>query len=89
MGSRMLGHNIMKSSRQILAIYLRQQNAFHRAPAVTMQVYLNARHMSVFNEFSKHVKGEVQSNPELQKSIKDLKEKASELKGMTKDLKTR
>lgn len=90
MGSRMLGRNIMRSSKQIFAIYrLRQQSVSHRPSAFTVQSRLNARHMSVFNEFSKRVKGEVKSNPELQKSIKELKEKASELKGMTEDLKTR
>lgn len=90
MGSRMLSRNIMQSSKQIFSIYrLRQQSVSYRPSPFTVQSRFNARHMSVFNEFSKRVKGEVKSNPELQKSIKELKEKASELKGMTEDLKTR
>eukprot|EP00252_Welwitschia_mirabilis_P024706 TRINITY_DN7410_c0_g1_i1.p1 TRINITY_DN7410_c0_g1~~TRINITY_DN7410_c0_g1_i1.p1 ORF type:complete len:168 (+),score=29.99 TRINITY_DN7410_c0_g1_i1:191-694(+) len=47
------------------------------------------RHMSVLNEFSKRIKGELESNPELQKSIKELKEKAEGFKEITEDLKTR
>ncbi|XP_078164298.1 mitochondrial import inner membrane translocase subunit TIM44-2-like isoform X1 [Carex rostrata] len=33
------------------------------------------RHLSVFKEFSKHLKGEANSNPEFQKSVKELNEK--------------
>jgi len=72
MGSRMLGHNIMQSSRQILVIYLQQQNAIHRVPAVTMQGYLNARHTTVFNEFSKHVKEEVKRDSVVIEASEDL-----------------
>eukprot|EP01018_Ginkgo_biloba_P013077 Gb_41429 [translate_table: standard] len=90
MGSRMLGRDSVHLSKQIFLIYrLWQQSSNHHIPIYPAQTHLNARHMSVFNEFSKRVKGEVQSNPELQKSIKELKEKAGELKGMTEDLKVR
>ncbi|TMX02123.1 hypothetical protein EJD97_022609 [Solanum chilense] len=51
--------------------------------------YLGIRHFGVFNEFSKKVKGEVDSNQEFQQSVKVLKEKAEELKGVKEDLKTR
>lgn len=47
------------------------------------------RGFSVFNEFSKKIKGEVNSNPEFQKSVKGLKEKAEELKGIKEELKVR
>ncbi|MCO5602759.1 hypothetical protein L7F22_056897 [Adiantum nelumboides] len=43
------------------------------------------RHMGIFQEFSKRLKGEVKKNPELQKSIQDLKEKAGSLKHRTKE----
>ncbi|KAK4379024.1 hypothetical protein RND71_000886 [Anisodus tanguticus] len=51
--------------------------------------YLGIRHFGVFNELSKKVKGEVDSNQEFQQSVKVLKEKAEELKGVKEDLKTR
>ncbi|KAM3290477.1 mitochondrial import inner membrane translocase subunit TIM44-2 [Capsicum chacoense] len=47
------------------------------------------RHFGVFNEFSKKIKGEVDRNQEFQQSVKVLKEKAEELKGVKEDLKTR
>ncbi|XP_048136553.1 mitochondrial import inner membrane translocase subunit TIM44-2-like isoform X2 [Rhodamnia argentea] len=47
------------------------------------------RRYSVFNEFSKKVKGEASSNPEFQKSVKQLKEKAEELQGVKEELKVR
>ncbi|KAI3447894.1 hypothetical protein Pfo_004559 [Paulownia fortunei] len=47
------------------------------------------REFSAFNEFSKNIKGEVDRNQEFQQSIKEIKEKAEELKGVREDLKTR
>ncbi|XP_073034070.1 mitochondrial import inner membrane translocase subunit TIM44-2-like isoform X1 [Primulina eburnea] len=47
------------------------------------------REFSVFNEFSKKIKGEVDRNQEFQQSIKDFKEKAQELKSVKEDLKAR
>ncbi|XP_071726762.1 mitochondrial import inner membrane translocase subunit TIM44-2-like [Rutidosis leptorrhynchoides] len=47
------------------------------------------REFSVFSEFSKKVKGEVNSNQEFQKTVKELKEKTEELKGVKEDLKVR
>uniref|UniRef100_A0A0D6R7W3 Tim44-like domain-containing protein n=1 Tax=Araucaria cunninghamii TaxID=56994 RepID=A0A0D6R7W3_ARACU len=90
MGSRMLGRNFRGSSRQIFALYRSWHQATNnQTPTFHLQSGLNTRHMSVFNEFSKRVKGEVESNPELQKSIKELKEKAGEIKAITEDLKVR
>ncbi|KAH9300681.1 hypothetical protein KI387_012264, partial [Taxus chinensis] len=90
MASRMLGRDFSHSSRQVLALYRSwHQAAFNRRSVVCIQTRLNARHMSVFSEFSKRFKGEVKSNTELQKSIKELKEKAVEIKSITEDLKVR
>ncbi|XP_059442779.1 mitochondrial import inner membrane translocase subunit TIM44-2-like [Corylus avellana] len=47
------------------------------------------RRFSVFNEFSEKMKGEANRNPEFQQSLKELKEKAEELKGVKEDLKNR
>ncbi|KAM6565140.1 hypothetical protein CsatB_025138 [Cannabis sativa] len=51
--------------------------------------YSGNRQFSVFNEFSKKIKGEVNKNSDFQKSVKDLKEKAEELKGVKEELKVR
>lgn len=45
------------------------------------------RRYGVFNEFSNKVKDETVKNPEFQKSVKELKEKAEELKGVKEGLK--
>nr|CAB3497779.1 unnamed protein product [Digitaria exilis] len=54
--------------------------------AITGYRHLNNRNLSVFNEFSKQLKGEVKSNPEFQKSIKEFGEKLGVVK---EDLKVR
>ncbi|XP_016483375.1 mitochondrial import inner membrane translocase subunit TIM44-2-like [Nicotiana tabacum] len=51
--------------------------------------YVGIRPYTVFNEFSKQVRGEVYRNQEFQRSVKQLKEKAEELKGVKEDFKTR
>ncbi|ONM26344.1 Mitochondrial import inner membrane translocase subunit TIM44-2 [Zea mays] len=48
--------------------------------------HLNNRNLSVFNEFSKQLKGEAKSNPEFQKSMKEFSEKLDVVK---EDLKVR
>ncbi|XP_047336209.1 mitochondrial import inner membrane translocase subunit TIM44-2 isoform X2 [Impatiens glandulifera] len=47
------------------------------------------RQFSVFNEFSKQVKGEATRSDDFQKTVKELKEKAEELKVVKEDLKVR
>ncbi|KAJ7538248.1 hypothetical protein O6H91_11G039600 [Diphasiastrum complanatum] len=43
------------------------------------------RKLSVFQEFSRRLKGEIDSNPELKKSLDELKEKADIMKNRTKE----
>ncbi|KAF5478213.1 hypothetical protein F2P56_004794 [Juglans regia] len=50
---------------------------------------LDNRRFSVFNKFSEKMKGEATRNPEFQQSLKDLKEKTEELKGVKEELKNR
>ncbi|KAJ1290993.1 hypothetical protein BS78_02G285000 [Paspalum vaginatum] len=54
--------------------------------AATGYRHLNNRNLSVFNEFSKQLKGEAKSNPEFQKSMKEFGEKLGVVK---EDLKVR
>ncbi|XP_011100989.1 mitochondrial import inner membrane translocase subunit TIM44-2-like isoform X2 [Sesamum indicum] len=45
------------------------------------------REFSVFDEFFKKIKGEVDRNLEFQQSMREIKEKAEDLKGVNEDLK--
>ncbi|XP_019101290.1 PREDICTED: mitochondrial import inner membrane translocase subunit TIM44-2 [Camelina sativa] len=51
--------------------------------------YASHRRFSVFSDFSKKIRGEAESNPEFQKTVKELKERAEEFKGVKEDLKVR
>lgn len=58
-------------------------------PLISANGYVGNRHFSVFNEFSEKMKGEANRNPEFQKSLKELEEKAEELKRVKEGLKNR
>nr|XP_008382863.2 mitochondrial import inner membrane translocase subunit TIM44-2-like [Malus domestica] len=77
--------------RQPLFLHLtsQQQVSGTRGRLISANGFLGNRRFSVFNEFSKQVKGEATKNPEFQQSVKELKEKAEELKGVKEDLKVR
>ncbi|CAL9223754.1 unnamed protein product [Arabidopsis halleri] len=51
--------------------------------------YSSHRRFSVFSEFSKNISGEADSNSEFQRTVKELKERAEEFKGVKEDLKVR
>lgn len=94
MGSRKLVRDLFLSRRQQL-VHLCIQSQ-HQQQVLKTRVLLvpgsritGFRQFSVLDEFSKKLKGEVERNPELQKSIKNLKEKAGELKGVKDELKVR
>ncbi|KAG8099930.1 hypothetical protein GUJ93_ZPchr0013g37012 [Zizania palustris] len=57
-----------------------------RVQGATGYMHSNNRNLSVFHEFSKHLKGEAKSNPEFQKSMKEFSEKVT---GVKEDLKVR
>ncbi|TQD82268.1 hypothetical protein C1H46_032167 [Malus baccata] len=77
--------------RQPLFLHLtsQQQVSSGRVRLISSNGYLGNRRFSVFNEFSKQFKGEATKNHEFQQSVKELKEKAEELKGVKEDLKVR
>ncbi|KAL7125532.1 hypothetical protein ABFS83_14G123800 [Erythranthe nasuta] len=94
MASRMLARNLYQSKHLFLRHQqlLASQQVTGRWPMpqlVSPNSQLFRREFSVFNEFSKKMKGEVDSNEELKQSIKQIKEKAEELKGVKEDLKIR
>ncbi|KAG7579865.1 Tim44-like domain [Arabidopsis thaliana x Arabidopsis arenosa] len=51
--------------------------------------YSSHRRFSVVSEFSKNISGEADSNPEFQRTVKELKERVEEFKGVKEDLKAR
>ncbi|KAK4281289.1 hypothetical protein QN277_012805 [Acacia crassicarpa] len=87
MASRKLFRDILWSERSHF-IQLTSHQASSRRLRLLSQCS-SLRRYSVFNEFSKKMKGEAESNPEFRQSVKELKEKAEELKGVKEDLKAR
>ncbi|KAF9600672.1 hypothetical protein IFM89_011343 [Coptis chinensis] len=78
MGSRKLVRDFILSKQLLHHLQPQQQVVRPRLPLLLASRVQNCRRFSVLDEFSKKVKGEVESNPEFQKSIKDLKEKAEQ-----------
>ncbi|KAJ8899488.1 hypothetical protein K2173_018462 [Erythroxylum novogranatense] len=77
-------------SRQSLFLHLTpQQGPSRRLRLLSANGYPPCRGFSVFNEFSKRVRGEANKNEEFQQSVKELKEKAKELKSVKDELKVR
>ncbi|KAI9180208.1 hypothetical protein LWI28_002296 [Acer negundo] len=66
-----------------------KQGSSTRLRLLSPNGYSSNRRFSVFNEFSKKIKGEAERNPEFRKSVKELKEKAEELKEVKDELKVR
>ncbi|KAF9601530.1 hypothetical protein IFM89_020358 [Coptis chinensis] len=89
MGSRKLVRDFILSKQLLHHLQPQQQVVRPRLPLLLASRVQNCRRFSVLDEFSKKVKGEVESNPEFQKSIKDLKEKAGELKGVKEKIEVR
>ncbi|KAL5561892.1 hypothetical protein UlMin_031639 [Ulmus minor] len=75
-------HIFLQRSSQI-------QASSTRLRLISANGYSRNRRFSVFNEFSKNVKGEANKNSDFQQSVKELKEKAEELKGVKEELKVR
>lgn len=84
MATRKLIRDLLLSKRSLLLPPRHQGwSRSRRLPLVSE----DRRRYSVFNEFSKKIKGEAVRNQEFQQSVKELKEKADELKGVKKELK--
>ncbi|EEF37816.1 mitochondrial import inner membrane translocase subunit tim44, putative [Ricinus communis] len=80
-------------SRQPLFLHLTSQQGSRtrlRLPSTLPNgKNMGYRGFGVFSEFSKKVKGEVTRSQEFQQSVKELKDKAEELKGVKEDLRIR
>ncbi|XP_059302407.1 mitochondrial import inner membrane translocase subunit TIM44-2 [Lycium ferocissimum] len=87
MTSRKIARDLFISKQPIFRRILAPQQVVSGRVATNLRLigadrHLGIRHFGVFNEFSKKIKGEVDSNQEFQQSVKVLKEKAEELKGV-------
>ncbi|CAL5425080.1 unnamed protein product [Camellia sinensis] len=93
MASRKLVRDFFISNRSFyrqLLTFQQVSGSSTRLRLLPANAYLGShRQFSVFNDFSKQVKGEATRNQEFRRSVKELKEKAEELKGVTEDLKVR
>ncbi|KAL3624347.1 hypothetical protein CASFOL_033163 [Castilleja foliolosa] len=91
MASRKLARDLFLSKhllrQQLLAVSPQVSGRLSRQPLWTSNRHLFLREFGVLNDFSNKIKGEVGSNQDIQKSIKEIKEKAEELKGAKEDLK--
>lgn len=75
--------------RQLLAPQMVSSGATRLRLTTQLNGLGSRRQFSVFNEFSKKIKGEASKSQDFQQSVKELKEKAEELKGVKEDLKAR
>lgn len=93
MATRKLVRDIFFSKQPLYRQVLAYKQVSTAAPRLRLlgAAYGNStyREFSVFNEFSKKIKGEVNRNQEFQQSVKEFKEKTEELKGVKEDLKVR
>ncbi|KAG5034642.1 hypothetical protein JHK87_009552 [Glycine soja] len=83
MATRKLIRDLLLSKRSLL-----HHQGWSRSRRLPL-VWEDRRRYSVFNEFSKNIKGQAVRNQEFQQSVKELKEKADELKGVKEELKER
>ncbi|XP_010528436.1 PREDICTED: mitochondrial import inner membrane translocase subunit TIM44-2-like [Tarenaya hassleriana] len=89
MASRKLVRDFLIAKHPIFVQMTHQRRVNARLGLLPAHGSLNPRPFSVFGEFSKKIKGEAESNPEFQRTVKELKERAEELKGVKEGLKER
>ncbi|PSR89805.1 Mitochondrial import inner membrane translocase subunit TIM44-2 like [Actinidia chinensis var. chinensis] len=92
MASRKLVRDLFLSNRSFYRHLLTSPQVSNSSTRLRLRQangYWGNRQFSVFNEFSKQVKGEANRNQEFLQSVKVLKDKAEELKGVKEDLKIR
>ncbi|KAL3613857.1 hypothetical protein CASFOL_041931 [Castilleja foliolosa] len=94
MASRKLARDLFLSKhlllrQQLLAVSQQVSGRLSRQPLLNPNGHLFRREFGVLNDFSKKIKGEVESNQDFQKSVTEIKEKAEKLKEVKEDLKVR
>ncbi|KAM7254244.1 hypothetical protein ACFE04_031926 [Oxalis oulophora] len=87
MASRKLVRDFILARPILFRHLTSQQGSIERIQLISAYGHTNNRQFSVFNEFSKRIKGEAEKNPEFKKTVEELKEKAEELKVKAEELK--
>lgn len=89
MASRKLVRDLLITKQPLLQQLVHQRRVGARLGLLQGNGFASHRRFSVFSEFSKKIRGEADSNPEFQKTVKEFKERAEELQGVKEDLKVR
>ncbi|KAL9301819.1 Mitochondrial import inner membrane translocase subunit TIM44-2 [Arabidopsis thaliana] len=89
MASRKLVRDLLITKQPLLQQLVHQRRVGARLGLLQGNGFASHRRFSVFSELSKKIRGEADSNPEFQKTVKEFKERAEELKGVKEDLKVR
>ncbi|CAH2051147.1 unnamed protein product [Thlaspi arvense] len=89
MASRKLIRDLLITKQPLFLQLTHQRRAGARLGFLPANGYAINRRFSVFSDLSKKIRGEAESNPEFQRTVKELKEKADEFKGVKEDLKIR
>ncbi|KAL1219019.1 Mitochondrial import inner membrane translocase subunit TIM44-2 [Cardamine amara subsp. amara] len=85
MASRKLVRDLLITKQPIFQQLTYQRRVGARLGLLSEYGYVGHRRFSVFSEFSKKFKGEVDSNPEFQKTVNELKGVKEDLKVRTKE----
>ncbi|CAH8264882.1 unnamed protein product [Arabidopsis lyrata] len=89
MASRKLVRDLLITKQPLFQQLVHQRRVGARLGLLSGNGFASHRRFSVFSEFSKKIRGEADSNPEFQKTVKEFKERAGELKDIREDLKAR
>ncbi|CAH8362553.1 unnamed protein product [Eruca vesicaria subsp. sativa] len=89
MASRKLIRDLLITRQPLFLRLVHQRSLGARVGFLRPNGYSIHRQFSVFSDFSKKIRGEAESNPEFQRTVKELKEKAQELQGVKEDLKVK
>ncbi|KAJ4888855.1 Mitochondrial import inner membrane translocase subunit TIM44-2 [Raphanus sativus] len=89
MASRKVIRDLVMTKQPLFLQLAHQRRVGARLGLMPVNGYSINRRFSIFSDFSKKIRGEAESNPEFQRTVKELKEKADELKGVKEDLKVK
>ncbi|KAF8118314.1 hypothetical protein N665_0005s0081 [Sinapis alba] len=89
MASRKLIRDLFITKQPLFLQLAQQRRVGVRLGFLSANGYTIHRRISVFSDLFKKIRGEAESNPEFQRTVKELKGKAQEYKGVKEDLKVR
>ncbi|KAG2298439.1 hypothetical protein Bca52824_034911 [Brassica carinata] len=87
MASRKLIRDLFITKQPLFLRLAQQRRVGARLGFLPANGYLNHRRFSAFSDLFKKIRGEAESNPEFQRTLKELKGKAHEFEGVKENLK--